>query len=104
MASNEGDLTGSYEVVLEVNGEVVETKTVTLDGGQSQVVSFVVHEETPGLYSVDVNGMAGSFSVMEAAVETTPPLHQTAAPPARSGGVNGWLVFALIATGVARRT
>jgi len=64
---NSGDLTGTYTVELKVNDEVVETKHVSLGGGESVMVYMTVSEETDGVYAVDVNGLTGKFTV------TAPP-------------------------------
>ena len=99
---NEGDLTGSYEVVLRVGGEVVETRVVTLGGGESEAVSFIVCEETPGLYSVDINGAGDSFSILEESVASglaTP--HPTSTQTVWSGGINVWPVYTMLTAGTA---
>ena len=91
VVSNEGDLSGSCEVVLKVGGEVIETETVMLAGGESRLVSFNVLREKPGLYSVDVNGAVGSFSVIEAIANTTSPPQQTNVQANQAGETNRWL-------------
>ncbi len=63
--TNTGDLSSSYEVSLFIDGELAETKQVTLIGGVSQTVSFSVTEDTAGTYSVEVNDLTGSFTVVE---------------------------------------
>jgi hypothetical protein len=70
LVTNGGEAEGSYDVVLTVNGEVVETKGVTMAGG-SQTVSFNTTWDAAGSYAVDVNGLPGSFTVREALVPTT---------------------------------
>lgn len=65
LVTNTGDLTGSYEVSLEINNKVMQTKEVTLDGGDSETVSFSVTPEAAGEYSVNVNGLLGTFEVKE---------------------------------------
>jgi len=97
VVSNDGDLAGSYEVVLRVGGEVVETRLVTLDGGQSEAVSFTVSRQTPGLYSVAVNGVYGSFTILEEEVEALSTTQPLAARLTQPGGINGWLVLTIFA-------
>jgi hypothetical protein len=65
--ANTGGTAGSYSVVLKINGATVEEKSVTLAAGSSQDVSFSVTKEEAGSYSVDVNGLTGSFTVTAAA-------------------------------------
>jgi len=63
---NTGGLSGSYDVILEIGGEIEDTSTVTLDAGESTTVSFDVSSTQEGTYSVDVNGLTGSFDVNKA--------------------------------------
>ncbi len=63
LITNTGDLTGSYEVSLEINNTVVETKEVTLAGGDSEPVSFSITKDTAGEYTVNVGGLLGTFEV-----------------------------------------
>jgi hypothetical protein len=67
LVTNSGEAEGSYDVVLTVNGEVVETKGATMAGG-SQTVSFSTTWDEAGSYAVDVNGLQGSFTVREGQV------------------------------------
>ncbi|MBA7641139.1 hypothetical protein ES703_48812 [subsurface metagenome] len=71
LIANTGDLTGSYEVTLEIDNVVVSTKEVTLAGGTSQRVTFTATKDVAGTYSVDVSGLTGSFTVKE---EVVPPV------------------------------
>jgi hypothetical protein len=63
LVTNDGDETGSYEVELRVNGELVASEEVTLAGGASETVSFKTSREAEGSYTVDVNGLSGTFVV-----------------------------------------
>ncbi len=64
--TNTGDLTGSYTVILEINGAAVQDKVVTLKGSENRVVSFTVTQETDGEYTVSVGSLTDSFTVKEA--------------------------------------
>ena len=64
--SNEGSRSGSHTITLKVDGEVEDEKTVTLDPDESTTVSFEVSATEEGSYSVDVNGLTGSFEVRKA--------------------------------------
>jgi hypothetical protein len=61
--ANSGGSSGSYTAVLKINGSQVETKAVTLDAGQSQVVSFAVVRESTGTYGVELGDLTGTFTV-----------------------------------------
>ncbi|MBI4285410.1 MAG: hypothetical protein HY670_05875 [Chloroflexi bacterium] len=62
-ATNSGEVQGTYDVALKINGTVVETKQVTLAAGASQQVDFTVTKTVAGTYAVDVNDATGSFEV-----------------------------------------
>jgi uncharacterized protein YfaS (alpha-2-macroglobulin family) len=62
---NTGGASGSYDVILMVDGETEDTSTVTLDAGESTTVSFDVSASQSGTYSVEVNGLTGSYEVAE---------------------------------------
>jgi hypothetical protein len=76
--ANTGGTEGSYSVALKINGIMETEKSVTVAAGGSQSVSFSVTKEEAGSYSVDVNGLSGSFTVA-AAASSTPP--EEAKPP-----------------------
>jgi len=52
LVRNTGDASGSYQVTLKIDGKVEATREVTLDAGAAT-------------YSVDINGLTGSFNVRE---------------------------------------
>lgn len=60
---NVGDASGSYEVELEVNGEIHQSEEVTLDPGERTTVSFVVSFEKEGSYEVTVANMKATITV-----------------------------------------
>jgi hypothetical protein len=80
-ATNTGDLAGSHDVTLKINGKVVSTKKVTLAGQASGKVTFTTIQGAPGKYTVNVDGLSGAFTVKSAppVVIKQPP---TPAPPA----------------------
>ena len=103
---NTGELSGTYEVKLKINGDIFETEVVVLDGGQSEEVTFVVTEEKAGTYSVDINGQTDSFTVKEEFPQIVEPL--PAAPavqpaskpePIPSPTTTKWWLIAIIAVG-----
>jgi hypothetical protein len=78
MVENTGDIDGTCEVVLKINGKAVATKSVDVGGGESKSVSFVTVHGEAGSYSVEIDGQTGTFSVKEA--ELKPVVIQTTVP------------------------
>jgi len=60
---NTGGISGSYDVTLEIDGEIEDTSSVTLDAGESTSVSFDVSATQEGTYSVEIGGLTGSYTV-----------------------------------------
>lgn len=81
--SNSGGTAGSYTAVLEINGVKEAEKVVTVAAGSSQLVSFSVSKEETGSYSITIEGLSGSFTVVAPAPMSTPtPPPATPTPPA----------------------
>jgi hypothetical protein len=59
---NNGGQEGTYIVELKLNGETVDTRTLTLNAGQSQPVSFTRSGLDYGQYEVDVAGLHDEFT------------------------------------------
>jgi hypothetical protein len=66
VVSNVGEESGGLGVELELDGAVVDTKAVTLDGGASTTLSFSVSSDEVGSHTVEVGGLSGSFTVEKA--------------------------------------
>jgi hypothetical protein len=60
--ANDGGQGDTHTVELKLNGETVDTKTVTLGAGQSKQVSFTVSELDYGQYEVEVAGLTDTFT------------------------------------------
>ncbi len=73
LVTNTGDLTGSYEVTLQIENIAVETKEVALAGGDSETISFSITQDAIGTHTVNVGGLSGSF-IVEALPQVIPPL------------------------------
>lgn len=58
---------GIYNLVLKINGEQEAERQVFIDADNSQDASFYVIRETPGRYTVFVNGLSGRFTVLRPA-------------------------------------
>jgi len=84
--TNTGDLSGSYAIALKIDADVVETKEITLDSGASGTATFTTTRDAPGTYSVTIDGLTGTFEVLE----------EVEAPPEQ---VRWWRI-AVIATAV----
>ena len=61
--TNVGDLEGTYTVTLKISGIVEASKNITLTGGESETIAFTVTRDAPGNYTVNLNGLTGSFTV-----------------------------------------
>jgi hypothetical protein len=92
LVANTGGQSGSYQVVLRINGVVAADREVALDAGASEQVSFSIAWDTAGIYLVDVNGLTGAFVVKEKAVSPVTPVEPTPAKP-----INWWLIGGIIA-------
>lgn len=62
-ASNTGEEEGSFSIILEINGDTEETKTVTIAADDSAQVSFTVTRPEGGIFTVDIFNLSGSFTV-----------------------------------------
>jgi hypothetical protein len=60
---NSGDETGNYSVSLKINGQVEQTRMVSVGPQASQPIKFTVTKDQPGTYSIDIGGQKGSFII-----------------------------------------
>jgi len=82
LVANTGGELGRRRVTLKINGKVEAIKNVTLAAGTSKPISFATIKNTPGAYSVAVNGLIGSFMVKEKPVPPIVPAEPiVSAPP-----------------------
>lgn len=70
--TNIGGQTGSYTLPLIINQTTEETRTVTLDKGESTTAEFKVTKQTPGTYNIEIEGLVSEFTVREATTNGTP--------------------------------
>ncbi len=61
--SNEGSRSGSHTITLMIDGEVEDEKTVTVDPDESTTISFDAPTSEKGTYSVEIDGLTGSYEV-----------------------------------------
>ncbi len=66
--ANIGDTQGIYDAALRIDGEVAGTESMTLLSSQRQLVHFTISHDTPGVHTVEVDGIFSSFTV-EAPIE-----------------------------------
>ena len=62
--TNRGGTTGSYTANLMINGQVEDTKAVTVPPNSAVRVTFAVHKAEPGTYNVSLAGEQGNFTVL----------------------------------------
>jgi len=63
--ANAGGKSGTHTVALKVDGEVEDEKTVTLNPDETKTVSFEVLASQLGTFSVEIDGLSGSYTVSE---------------------------------------
>lgn len=61
--TNTGNIQGSHEVILRINGEEADSETVTLGPGNSQDVQFDVTTQNAGTYQVQIEELSSAFIV-----------------------------------------
>jgi hypothetical protein len=70
-ATNQGTTTSSVSVKLTVDNDVVETRAVTLAGGQTVKIEFTANVTTEGIHAVKVNNLDyGIFKVVKTGYHT----------------------------------
>jgi len=62
---NVGEATGSYDASLLVDGAVLQTTKVTLAGGATETVSFSASKDSPGNYSIGIDGQEVTLRVVQ---------------------------------------
>jgi len=60
--TNIGEQEGSHTVDLKIDGDVAESETVTLGGGEDTMITFDVTKGV-GSYTVEVDGLTGNFVI-----------------------------------------
>jgi hypothetical protein len=58
------NISGIYEGTLKINDVVEETKSVTVGPNASKQITFTILKNVAGTYSVDLDGLEGSFTVI----------------------------------------
>jgi hypothetical protein len=81
LVTNTGNAAGGYEVTLNINGVVEATEELTLKASASEVCVFTITKDIAGTYSVNINGLSGSFQVREKPPQPTTAPAPLAPPP-----------------------
>lgn len=55
--ANAGDVKGTFTVIMAINGDPLNSQTVTLDARANQTVTFTVIEKTAGKYVASINAV-----------------------------------------------
>jgi hypothetical protein len=63
VVNNQGDLSGIYEVNLKLDNVLISTKSVTVNGGDSETIVFTLTSDTVGEHSVSLGNAIASFIV-----------------------------------------
>lgn len=98
VVSNTGDLSGDYKVTLKVDNIIVDTKEIIVDGGGSQKVTFTTTKNVAGTYMVNVDGLAGEFTVKGPdAPAYSPAPSPEPPPPVTPKPAKWWLIGSILA-------
>lgn len=62
---NVGEVAGTYNASLVVDGAVYETREVALAGGDTEMVSFSLSKDSPGSYSIEIGERATILKVWQ---------------------------------------
>jgi pimeloyl-ACP methyl ester carboxylesterase len=69
---NSGDSSGSYNVMLRINGKVEQQRMVEVSPGTAYPVKFTVTKSEPGSYDVAIEGHKASFTVLGGGTANAP--------------------------------
>ncbi len=65
---NTGTAAGDTEVEMQINGTVVDSKSVSLDAGEDTTLTFTVSQEEVGTYEVQVGSTTAIFEVESSSI------------------------------------
>lgn len=92
LLTNTGDEEGNHSITLEIDGNIEETREVTLAGGTSETVTFTTVPDEIGTYVINVGSLSGPLTVSE----TEPTIGAEAETPAKSAWwLNGGILAAI---------
>ena len=70
--TNIGTVTGSTSVCLNIDGVMIENKTVTVDAGKTEPVNFTYSPDEVGTHKVEIEGLVSEYEVKD--VPPVPPV------------------------------
>ena len=85
---NRGGMTGSKNVILKINGQVEESRMVSVGPGAAHPVKFTVYRSQPGTYNVNIGGQKGYFTILGAGSGSISPIG--------TGGLIGIIVVGIL--------
>jgi hypothetical protein len=103
---NYGDCEGVCKTDFRINGKVETTEQMNLKPGAGGEAKCVTTRNVAGIYAVDINGLTGSFTVIEKpvpALAVTPPPAPTPPaplPPTPSVEPTNWTLISGIIAGI----
>jgi hypothetical protein len=80
--TNAGGGAGTCNLILKVNGVREAVKDVTVAAGKAESASFTVSRQEAGTYTIDVNGLEGTFRIVTSVPKATtkPPAPKEEVP------------------------
>jgi len=68
---NRGDMEGSLTANLMINGQLEDSRHVTIAANSGRPIEFTVIKDEPGIYTADINGQQVYFTVLAPNAENT---------------------------------
>ena len=62
---NLGEAEGTYAASLKVDGKIEETKQITLSGGTTRSVSFIISRSYPDTYEIEIGGVKDTMKIIQ---------------------------------------
>lgn len=100
LVTNTGGSEGNYTVFLEINGVKEAEQSLTIVAGSSKTVTFSVSRVEPGTYSVAVEGLSTSFTVLVPQSEPPAPSSPTGTVAEAPATPTNWPLIGGIIGGV----
>jgi hypothetical protein len=72
---NTGDQAGNLNVALKINGQVEQTRMVSVGPQATQPIKFTVTKAQPGTYAIDIGGQTSSFTILGTGGTTGKPVN-----------------------------
>jgi aspartyl/asparaginyl beta-hydroxylase (cupin superfamily) len=69
LVTNYGVTQATYDIVIKINDNLLETKTLQIDGNSSNELVFITSFDDPGTYNVQVNNLTSTIDVQQEQIE-----------------------------------